>query len=426
MREMNRLGLSELARGLRARELRAVDVVEACLERIAAREPAIHAWTSIDFDYARSQARSLDAGPIRGPLHGVPLGVKDVLDTADLPTEYGSAIYAGHRPHADAACVAAARAAGAIVLGKTATTEFACQSPAATVNPRDAARTPGGSSSGTAAGVADCMMPVGFGTQTAGSIIRPASYCGVVGYKPTFGTLARDGLKLVAESLDTIGVLTRSVADAALFVGAVAARSVLEDLPPLDGGLIIGFCRTHEWSEVDPAVGERLESVAERLAAAGARLAKVDLPREFAALGDAHAVIQAYEGARNLGAELGAHRAELSAPLLEMLEQGARATGERYRECLRLAAECRARLPAAMAGCHVLLTASATGEAPLGLASTGSPVMNRIWTLLHAPCVNVPATHGPSGLPVGVQIVGRAGDDATALAAAAWIERRLE
>jgi amidase len=425
MREMNRLGVSELARGLRARELGAADVVEACLERIAAREPAIHAWASIDFDYARSQARSLDAGPIRGPLHGVPVGVKDILDTADLPTEYGSPIYAGCRPRADAACVAAARAAGAIVLGKTATTEFACQSPAATVNPRDAARTPGGSSSGTAAGVADCMMPVGFGTQTAGSIVRPASYCGVVGYKPTFGTLARDGLKLVAESLDTIGVLTRSVADAAFFVGAIAARSVLEDLPPLDG-LTIGFCRTREWSEVDPAVAERLESVAERLAAAGARLTRVELPPEFAALGDAHAVIQAYEGARNLAGELSAHRAELSAPLLEMLEQGARTTAERYAECRRLAAECRARLPAAMAGCHVLLTASATGEAPLGLASTGSPVMNRIWTLLHAPCVNVPATRGPGGLPVGVQIVGRVGDDATALAAAAWIEQRLE
>lgn len=425
MREVNGLSATEMALRLQSRELRAIDLTEACLERIAVREPIIHAFSWVDPAYARAQARVLDAGPIRGPLHGVPVGVKDILDTAELPTEYGSPIYAGNRPRADAACVAAVRTAGAIVLGKTATTEFACQSPAPTVNPRDPACTPGGSSSGSAAGVADRMMPVGFGTQTAGSIIRPASYCGVVGYKPTFGTIARGGLKLVADSLDTIGVLARSVADAAFAVGAITARRALMELVPLIGELRIGFCRSPEWSEVDAAVKEELESIAERLASAGARLSSVELPVAFGALGDAHAQIQGFESARNLAGELGTHRAKLTPALRDMLDEGSRVTADRYAASRRIAAECRARLSSAMGDCHVLLTASATGEAPRGLESTGSPVMNRIWTLLHAPCVSVPAMHGPSGLPVGVQIVARVGDDPLALAAAEWVERKL-
>ena len=421
----NTLSATELLVGLRSRALRARDVVEACLERIALREPEIHAWTIVDAESARRQARVLDAGPLRGPLHGLPIGVKDIFDTAGLPTEYGSPIYAGHRPGADAACVAAARAAGAIVLGKTATTEFACYSPAATVNPRNPAHTPGGSSSGSAAAVADGMVPVGLGTQTAGSIIRPASYCGVVGYKPTYGTIDRRGLKLVAGSLDTIGVLTRTVADAALLVGSVAGRPDLAQPAAHDGVPRIGVCRSHERSALQPEMAAALEAVAERLSAAGARVVPIELPDAFADLDDAHAAIQGFEAARNLGAELREHRSLLTPRLLEMLDAGARLPVETYETARQVADACRAALSSAMGECRVLIAASATGEAPAGLESTGSPVMNRTWTLLHAPCVNVPGLTGPSGLPVGVQIIGRVSDDATTLAAATWVEERL-
>jgi Asp-tRNA(Asn)/Glu-tRNA(Gln) amidotransferase A subunit family amidase len=239
--------MTQLASKLRSREISALEVVDSCLARVAERDAEIHAWATIDEAYARDQARILDSGSIRGPLHGIPVAVKDIIATAKLPTEYGSPIYAGHIPARDAACVSAALAAGAIVLGKTATTEFAFLSPTTTVNPRNPAHTPGGSSSGSAAAVADNMVPLAFGTQTAGSVIRPASYCGVVGYKPTFGMIDRSGVKLVAESLDTVGVFARTVVDAALFAGAITGDSALSDPESERDEIQIGFCRTHSW-----------------------------------------------------------------------------------------------------------------------------------------------------------------------------------
>lgn len=425
MHDLTRLTACELAERLATRELRAVDVTEACLACIAAREPAVHAWAAIDPEHARAQARALDAGPIRGPLHGLPVGVKDILDTADLPTEYGSAIYRGRRPAADAACVAAARAAGAVVLGKTATTEFACMSPASTVNPLNPAHTPGGSSSGTAAGVADWMMPFGFGTQTAGSIVRPASFCGLVGYKPTFGTVNRRGLKQIAGSLDTIGALARTVADAALLVGAVAGRGDLIGLPSLDTAPGIGLCRTHDWDAAMPDMAAAVEAAGAALAAAGARVTDVDLPDEFAGLGEAHATIQGYEAVRTLAAELRDHRDALSEPLRDMLDEGGRVSDAGYARAVALAERCRSPLAGVFGTHDVLLAPGATGEAPRSLASTGSPVMNRVWTLLHVPCVGIPGGRGAHGLPLGLQAIGRPGDDARMLAAADWIGQGL-
>ena len=224
-------------------KIRRVDAVEACLEKIEAREGELHAWAVVDPEFARRQARELESAPVRGPLHGIPVGVKDIFDTADLPTEYGSPIYKGHRPAADAACVAAARAAGAIVLGKTATTEFATMVPAKTVHPRDPRRTPGGSSSGSAAAVAAGMVRFAYGTQTVGSIIRPAAYCGVVGYKPSYGLLSRSGMKMGAESLDTAGVIARDVADAALLVSASAMRPDLGEVEGFENPRL-GVCRS--------------------------------------------------------------------------------------------------------------------------------------------------------------------------------------
>jgi Asp-tRNA(Asn)/Glu-tRNA(Gln) amidotransferase A subunit family amidase len=414
-----------LAAQLRRREISASDVVEASLARIAEREPSIHAWATLDAEFARHQARALDAGPVRGPLHGLPIGVKDIIDTADLPTECGSPIDRGRRPQADAACVALARAVGAVVLGKTVTTEFAMYTPAATVNPRNGAHTPGGSSSGSAAAVADGMVPLAFGTQTAGSIVRPASYCGIVGYKPSFGLVPRAGVKLMAESLDTVGALARSVADAALLVGAIAGRPALLDVPSLATPPRIGVCRTGDWPSVEPAAQTAFDRAAQALEAAGARVRAVDLPQRFAALGAAHAAIMSFEAARSLAHERRVHADRLSARLRAELDAGAAVPVERYDEAQRLALECRAQLAGAFADCDVLLAPSTTGEAPRGLDSTGSPIMNRVWTLLHAPCVSVPAGQGPNGLPLGVQVVGRGGEDARALAAAQWIAARL-
>jgi amidase len=414
----------EFAALLQTRELRAIDVVEECLTRIALREPLIHAWTSVDPDYVRRQARELDAGAVRGLLHGLPLGVKDIFDTCDYPTEYGSRIYAGHRPAADAACVSAARNAGAIIVGKTATTEFATYAPAGTVNPHDRRRTPGGSSSGSAAAVADRMVPLAFGTQTAGSVIRPASYCGIVGYKPSFGLVPTIGVKKIAPSLDTIGAFGVTVHDAAFLIGALTGRRDLIAPLGIDGRLEVGICLTHEWPSVDDSVGAAIARAERRLADAGAVVARVELPPSFADLAGAYADIYDYEIVRNLDREGSAHRSQLSAPLRNALDAGAQVSEQRYRRAQKIARLQRRRFVDASGEWDVLLTPSSTGEAGT-LESTGSPIMNRMWTLLHLPCVGVPAGRGPCGLPVGLQVVGRAGDDARVLAAAAWIEAQL-
>jgi Asp-tRNA(Asn)/Glu-tRNA(Gln) amidotransferase A subunit family amidase len=416
----------DLAAALRTRELSAIDVTEAFLEHIAAREPVLHAWAHLDADYARRQALALDAGPIRGPLHGLPIGVKDIFDTSELPTSYGSSIYSGHRPAADAAPVALGRAAGAIVLGKTTSTEFAHFSATATANPRNRAHTPGGSSSGSAAAVADAMVPLALGTQTAGSIIRPASFCGIVGYKPTFGVIGRAGVKLLAESLDTVGVFARNVADAGLFVGALTARQELLELRRLSAPPRIGLCRTHDWDSVDQAARAALEEAAHVLSEEGAVLRSVDLPVDFSRLGEAHAAVFGYEASRNLAHERLVHSTELTPRLRQDLAAGEGVTAARYDTAQRLAHACRRRLAELTVACDALIAPSATGEAPLGLESTGNPVMNRIWTLLHVPCVNLPFGHGSRGLPLGIQVIGPYGEDARTLAAAGWIEERLD
>lgn len=424
-RELIRISAAGLAERLRRREIRAADVVAAHLERIRERERTIHAWAAIDAERALEHARALDRGPVGGPLHGLPVGVKDVIDTAALPTELGSPIFRGRRPVADAACVAALERAGAIVLGKTVTTELATFRPAGTANPRNRAHSPGGSSSGSAAAVADLMVPLALGTQTFGSVIRPASYCGIVGYKPTFGVIPREGAKLLAQSLDTIGVFARSVADAALAAGAAAGRAEPSAFRPFDTAPRIGLCKTHEWREVDDAGRTAFDEASRLLSEAGAAVVDVELPAPFAGLGAACEDIYGYELSRNLAAERAEHGALLSERLRAAIDEGARVSSGRYESAQRLAQECRASLPALLRDIDVLLTPSTTGEAPAGLETTGSPIMNRAWTLLHVPAVNVPALCGPSGLPIGLQVIGRFGDDGRTLAAAAWIHERL-
>lgn len=406
---------------IRAGRLSAGALMDACLDRIAAREPAIRAFAWIDPEQARRAAAA--AG--QGPLAGIPIGVKDVIDTADLPSQYGSPIWAGHRPRSDSACVAAARAAGAVVIGKTVSTEFATRHPGPTANPANVKHTPGGSSSGSAAGVAAGFFPIAFGTQTAGSIVRPAAYCGVVGFKPSYGTLHRAGMKVMSESLDTIGVMARSVADCALAMAAMtggdygAPETRAPRAPRL--ALVMGPSA----HEAAPETLALMERAAEACRRAGATVTPVSLPEVFTAAYAAHPTVMNAESAEALGWELAHARAQMSPVLQERMDWG-RAQGAAALAAGRAAcAAARAAFPAAIEGFDAVLTPAAPGEAPEGLGWTGDPAFNTLWTLLHGPCVSVPAGVGPKGLPLGVQVAGRIGEDAAVLGWAEWVRAAL-
>jgi Asp-tRNA(Asn)/Glu-tRNA(Gln) amidotransferase A subunit family amidase len=394
----------------------------ACRQRIAAREPGVGAWTFLDRELVLTQARAVDSGSAQRPLHGLAVGIKDIIATADMPTEYGSPIYSGHRPAWDAACVAAIRNAGGVVMGKTVTTEFATSHPGRTRNPHDAAHTPGGSSSGSAAAVADGMIPLALGTQTGGSVIRPASFCGVVGYKLGFGLVSRHGVKPVSESLDTVGVFARSVREAGLLAGVIARRPELCAVRAIEPPRI-GLWPTCEWREASRETVSALDDAARLLAAAGAQVRAAEMPQPFSAINDAHHVIEYFEMAQAFAFEMRAHREHLSQRLRERLDKAAQVTAAQYDEAWITARACRRVMDEVFTQFDVLLAPSATGEAPRGLESTGNAVFNRGWTLLGLPCMTLPGFRGPNGLPVGVQLVAR--QDARLLAIAAWVERML-
>ena len=420
------LGVRAAAREIAARRLGVVEYVEAWLKRIAAREAEIGAWQYFDRDLVIAAARRRENEPPLGPLHGIPIAVKDVIDTFDLPTGYGSPIYADHRPGADAACVALARASGAIVLGKTVSTEFAYFTPGKTTNPHNTAHTPGGSSSGSAAAVGAGMAPLAFGTQTAGSILRPASYCGVVGYKPSFGLVPRAGVKALADSLDTVGVMARNVEDAAFFIGVLTDRRALRDiadaapLPPR-----FGFCRTAMWSEAEPATVAALDRARGALLAAGALVDDIPVPDEHRGLVAAHDTIMSYEMTRALADERIRHSAQISPRLAQLFDHGMTIGADTYDAALAEAQAARLRLGEFFGGCAAIIVPAAPGEAPEGHAYTGDPVFNRSWTMLGTPAVTIPAGTGPGGLPVGIQLVGRIGDDARLMECARFAERAL-
>lgn len=400
------------------------ELVAACLERIEQRESDVGAWIHLDPDAAIAEARRRDQQPKRGPLHGVPVAVKDIVDTADMPTGCGSPIYEGRRPYADAACVALLRAAGMVVLGKTVTTEFAMRTPGKTTNPHNRKHTPGGSSSGSAAAVAAGMAPLAIGTQTAGSVIRPAAYCGIVGYKPTYGRIPRAGVKLISESLDTVGVMARSVADAAMFA-AVLEGTPYKPPAPLEQPPVFGLCRSPAWPEIEPASETGLNAAADRARRAGAEVIEVTLPSIFDEAGNAHAVMMAYEVSRMLAYERENHWDKLSTPLKRTINDGRVYSREQYDEARNVQAQCRAAIWEVLDDVDVLLTPSAPGDAPEGLAWTGNPVFNRIWTMVGVPCVTVPGISSERGLPVGIQVVGAVGRAARTLACAAWLHDAL-
>lgn len=427
MPTLNRLSATEAAQQIAAGTITSEQLVRDCLERITAREPVVGAWAHLDASAAIARARELDAAPScsRGPLYGIPIAVKDFIDTCDMPATYGSAIYANHRPAWDASCVALARAAGAVVLGKTVTTELAYFQPGKTANPHNPLHTPGGSSSGSAAAVADHMVPLAFGTQTAGSVIRPAAFCGIVGYKPSFGLINRVGAKLLSDAMDTVGTLARTVRDAALFAAAAGGRDDLVIEQPLSAAPRVGICRTFEWPRAQPETQAAMALAISKLGAAGVTLIDVDLPPNFAGMAQAQMDIMTYEMARSLAYEWHAHRAHLSQKLQDLIAAGLALPRERYDAAITLARNGRRMTAELFSRTDVLLTPSTVGEAPRGLHGTGDPLFNRMWTVLHTPCVHLPFTQGPNGLPVGLQVVGPIGADRSTLLCAEYLLRKL-
>jgi Asp-tRNA(Asn)/Glu-tRNA(Gln) amidotransferase A subunit family amidase len=421
---LNQLGAFEAARKLTRREITAEQLVRDCLDRIEQREPVVQAWTHVAGVQALTRARELDRGPVVGLLHGLPVGVKDLFDTVDMPSSYGSPIYARHRPVADAATVALCREAGAIVLGKTVTTEFATFHPGKTRNPCNPEHTPGGSSSGSAAAVADCMVPLAFGTQTAASIIRPAAFCGIVGYKPSFGRIARAGIKSLAESLDTVGAFGRSVEDVALFVAALTADKRLLELEGAASPKI-GICKTYEWPHADSDTQAALERAILLLSQSGAQVGETTLPALFSTLVQVQTDIMAYEAARSLAYERLNHAQALSGVLADVLQAGMEISAEKHEDNLRTAQRARVMINECFDGNDVLLAPSAIGAAPSGLQATGNPIFCRMWTLLGLPCVHLPFAHAENGLPVGLQMIGRFGNDRKLLQVAHWAHARL-
>lgn len=422
---LNELTATEIVQAVTTGSATCEAVARACLERIALREPEVGAWHYLNPEQVIADARALDKSGSGGPLAGVPIGFKDIIDTADMPTEYGSPIYRGHRPKADAVCVALARKAGALVMGKTVTTEFANQYPGKTRNPFDPTRTPGGSSSGSAAAVGDRMVPLAVGTQTTGSTVRPASFCGAFGYRPTYGDLRCVGVKEAAGSLDTLGLIARSIEDIALF------RDVLLGVPPepineAPGVPRIGFCRTHVWKILEPSTQKLLEDAAVRLESAGAQVKHIELPADFERIEETHRRISSFEFARNLTWEIENHYESISRRLRDgRIKDGLSFSHAQYVEARKHAETCRAIFGDLFGDCDVLLTAAALGEAPIGTNATGNVAPATIWTTVHAPSVTIPAFKGPHGMPVGAQLVARRHDDRKLFAAARWVYRQL-
>jgi Asp-tRNA(Asn)/Glu-tRNA(Gln) amidotransferase A subunit family amidase len=425
MADPNTLSAVDAAAAIRNGRLTSERLVESCLARIEAREERVGAWAYVNPDQALTEARARDKEEPRGLLHGIPVGIKDVFDTADMPTEYGTPIYKDHQPAWDAACVAQVREAGGVILGKTVSTEFATRYPGKTRNPHNLDHTPGGSSSGSGAAVADCMVPLAFGTQTTGSQIRPASYCGIVGYKPSFNMIDRAGLMPLSQSLDTIGIHGRTVQDTALVVAALADYRVSDSAWEIAGTPKIAFCRTPVWAKAEASTQALVEETASRLGGQGATVSDLALPADFDDLTEAHKTISEFEFCRALSYERTHFPDKISSLLMERLESGLRWTRADYENGWQKVARCAELMTHVFAGCDVILAPSVPGEAPRFEEGTGSPIFSQIWAPLGLPCVSVPVLEGPTGLPIGIQLLAPLGEDARALTHANWVHQQL-
>jgi Asp-tRNA(Asn)/Glu-tRNA(Gln) amidotransferase A subunit family amidase len=429
------LTATEAATEIAGGALSASDYMQACLARIAEREPEVQAFIHIDPDHALKQAGERDAwqasGKPLGPLHGVPVGIKDIIDTADYPTESGTAALAGRRPGTDATLVTKLRAAGAVIIGKTVTTEMAYFTPGKTRNPHDTKRTPGGSSSGTAAAVAANMVPLAIGSQTNGSIIRPASFCGVFAIKPSHGLVSRGGVLPLSRTLDHMGPFGRSVEDLALTLDVITGYDTLDpDTRPLASSNFramatekpgraprFAFVKTPVWDKADAEAQQALEGLAKNL---GDACFVDDLPAHFAGAWDAQRMVMAAEMAFNLGKVADQGGDKVSQRFHELMTEGRQVTATRYLDMIALRQRLRDELSPLFNRCDAIITLSTPGVAPEGTA-TGNPIFNSMWSLLGLPCVTQPLLKGQGGMPIGVQLVGAFNDDARLLRTANWL-----
>jgi Asp-tRNA(Asn)/Glu-tRNA(Gln) amidotransferase A subunit family amidase len=416
------LSALDLAHRIENGDLTPRAAVELCAKAIDAGEKEIGAFVALDVAGARVAAD--DARLAALPLRGLPVAFKDIFATADLPTQYGSPVYVGHRPAADASVVVLTRQAGGIVIGKTVTTQFASLVPSATRNPRNFAHTPGGSSAGSAAAVAAGMVPIAFGTQTAGSVIRPAAFCGVAAFKPSFRLIPMVGVKDVAWHLDTAGLFGAGVADVAFAAAAILQRELRVD-GAAPAAPRIALARTHLWPHASPAMQQAVETAAQLAQAAGASVAELRLAPIVEDAYEAQFTIQDYENIRALAFEYERHRERIDPLLRVQLERASAISADEYDAARRIASRARRVLADAMTDYDVILTPSAPGAAPRGFATTGDPMFNRLWTLMGAPCVNVAGLSDANNMPLGIQIVGRFGRDRAALEAALFVEQAI-
>jgi Asp-tRNA(Asn)/Glu-tRNA(Gln) amidotransferase A subunit family amidase len=422
---LNLASASEASALLAAGKATSVGLVEACLARIAARDPAVRAWAHLDHEAVLAQARARDAEPRRGPLHGIPVGIKDIFDTYDMPTAYGSQIHQGFQPHADTAVVGLLRMAGAVILGKCVTTEFASPVPRETRNPHDPERSPGVSSSGSAAAVADYQVPLSLGSQTGGSTILPASFCGVVGYKASLTGIDRGGIRHLRPTLDTMGLFARTLDDIALLRAALVGHEAPAAARRIEAPPRVGVCRSINWSQAEPGMKTAFEDAAARLERAGAVLVDAEMSDVFAGIETSFRVISTVEGTRALGEEIARHLASLNHYIRSAHEQAKVNDQAAYDKAQQHALACRRSLAETFGRCDVLITPSAAGEAVADLTSVSNSAFNRIWTLMHTPAVSLPVANGPNGMPLGLQVVGPAGADDRTIATAQWIADRL-
>ena len=420
MKDLESLSASQAAKALSKRDIKATDLLLSCLDRIGQRESSIKAWVSLGKENALARAKALDKGPIQGLLHGLPIGVKDLFDTYDLPTAYGSPIYQNNYPSADAVSIALMRQAGGIILGKTVTTEFATFKGGVTTNPHNSKHSPGGSSSGSAAAVADFMVPLATGSQTAGSIIRPASYCGVVGFKPSLGKVSIAGAKSLSISMDTLGCFGRSVEDVALGIAAMSGDHRLATVIDLHNKPRIGLCKTANWSRAQKETAAALAVArhAAELICKGS-VGNQKLPKACDGLTQAQTNIMLSEMSRSLMFERMNFPKQINPQISKLLNEGGKISYEQYAKDLLMVQRAKASIADLFNDeVDILIAASATGEAPLIKDGTGDPIFCRDWSMLGLPCININVASGPSGLPVGVQLIAGPGKDQFLLSAA--------
>jgi len=417
---------ADLATRVRAGKATAEATVRRYVDAVLSGDGRLQAFAAFDPEIALRAARAVDAAGNRGPLAGVPVAVKDVIDTAEYETAYGSPIYRGHRPALDAACVTLLRQAGAVVLGKTVTAELATFAPGPTRNPHALSHTPGGSSSGSAAAVAAGLAPLALGTQTAGSVIRPASFCGVVGYKPSPRCVPRSGVKATSDTLDEVGALAACVDDIALIAAVLAQQPEWASLPSLGrAGLPprLGWTLTSRGEHLEGDMRKAVTMAAERAKQAGAAVAALAWPSDFDRLFEAQRTIQFAETARALGPEFAYRRADLSVQLIDVIQEAHGFDPSRYPKALAVGRACVAKIESLFEGVDVIVAPSAPGEAPASLATTGDPLFNRPWQLLGCPVIGMPFGRGLHDLPLGLSVIARPGQDALLFEATAWLER---